>query len=232
MLQDKFQVGLRLSVQMNTSYNRIEMFLVGWIKDNVIFATGTDLQEVKLTSDDYCIVRFLKDGIAYGFHTQMVKKLYCPVPLIFFRYPEHVNSQAFRKSARVKTSIPAKIMGMTETRDLMRDNVRIADLSETGCLLEVAPEEELSGMGPGGETGCSSEAVSSGLSALEPGKDFYLTFMIWDESVELDCTIRSMRKHDGHYLLGVEFKHIPESCKESMQNFLGMLTISQRGFQL
>ncbi len=210
MLQDKFHVGLRLTIQMNSNYNRIELSLVGWVQGNVIFATGPNLKEVNLTSEDHCVVRFLKDGIAYGFHTQMVNKLYSPVPLIFFRYPEHINSLAFRKSTRVKTNIPAKIMGMTRTRDLISDNARIADLSETGCLVEVASAE---------------------LSAIEPGSDFYLTFMIWDESLELDCTVRSIRKNEGHYLLGVEFRHIPRSCKGSMQNFLGMLTVSQRGFQ-
>ncbi len=210
MLQDKFHVGLRLSLQMSKAYERIDMSLVGWINRVVIFATGPNLRETQLTSEDHCVIRFMNNGIAYGFHTRMVNKLYAPIPLIFFRYPEHINSMAFRKSPRVRTSIPAKIMGVRGTSDVICDNAIIADLSETGCLLKVGSTE---------------------LPEIEPSKDFYLTFTLWGESLELDCTVRNIRKNEGHYLLGVEFKRVPKICEESIQHFHGMLDVDQRELQ-
>lgn len=206
-LEDKFHVGLKLLLQTNKSYERLEMSLVGWIKRDIIIATVPYLLEAnKLTSEDHCVIRFLKDGVAYGFHTHMVTSLYSPVPLIFLQYPEHINSLALRKSQRVKTSIPAKMMGIRRDGDIISSNAIIADLSETGCLLEL-PSAELSEIGP--------------------DKNFYLTFTILDESIELDCTVRNIRKRGGHYLLGVEFKHSPKSCEESMQNHQGMLDVYQ-----
>lgn len=207
VLHDIFRVGLRLSVQPGTSYERLELTLIGWLKEHIIIAAGSQLKEVELTSGTHCIVRFVKDGVAYGFHTKMLSKLYSSVPIIFFEYPDNISNFALRKSQRVETNIPARIMGLKKEHDVIVDSARIVDISETGCLLEVAFDE---------------------LAEIETGKEFYLTFKLWDESFEVDCTVKNIRKKEGHYLLGTAFKDIPESNKEIIQDFQCMLDVCQR----
>lgn len=201
-MHDKFEVGLKLSLQINKSYQRFEVILVGWITNRVIMATSPNLRDTELTSEDHCVIRFLKEGIAYGFHTQMIGIQHLPIPLIFFRYPDDIASLTFRRSERVKINIPAKVMGLNVPGNLISDKATIIDLSETGCLLEM---------------------VSDKLSDTRPGRYFYLTASILNEAFELDCTIRNIRRNKANYLLGVEFKNVPQKSTESIQTFLCIL---------
>ena len=207
MLEDKFHVGLKLSLQVESSYDRINLSLAGWVKGHCIIAAGSKLHEIELTSSSSCVVRFLKDGVAYGFHTTMLSKSFVPLPLIFFRYPKDISSLSFRKSARIKTDIPAMVMGMQGPKGLVSERAKIIDISESGCLLEVP---------------------AANFSGVEQGMDLYLTFKIWEESMDLDCSIRNVRQQGDHYLLGTLFKDMPKSSRELIQNFHYMAVVSER----
>ena len=206
-MHDKFYVGLKLSLQLDNCYEKIALFLAGWSKTQFILAAGPQLRDVELTSRNACVVRFVKDGVAHAFHTQMLSKLYSPVHLIFFKYPENISSLAVRKSARTRTNIPARIMGLKGKDGLISEHAKMIDLSETGCLLEVA---------------------STKLNDTGHGEDFYLTFKVWEESFELDCTVKNIRRNKDHYLVGTAFKHISANNKEIINNFHCMLGVSQR----
>src|SRR5208337_3354502 len=197
MTDDNFHVGLKLSLEVNKSEQRIDMFLAGWVKGAFILATSPHLRNLELSSNDDCVIRFLKEGSAFGFQTAMLVKQQYPLPLIFLKYPEEVKSMPFRKTKRVKTNIQAKLMKQKGEKEFITDDARIVDISETGCLLEVA---------------------ASKFNETEVNSNYFLTFMILDKSLEIDCLVRGHKIWKGNYLLGLEFINLNQSAKEILKS--------------
>jgi c-di-GMP-binding flagellar brake protein YcgR len=194
-------VGLKLSLDINQGEDRVFMSLVGWDAGSFIIARSHQLKQVNITSGCEFILRFVKDGIAYGFQAEMISVQYHPVPLIFFKYPKDIRSMTFRKAKRVTTNIPARLMDNTGQSGLSDKDAKIIDLSDAGCLLEM---EDLD----------LREASSS--------MQFYLTFVILDKGIDVDCIVRNIRQKDGKYLLGTEFNNISENTREMLKSFLSM----------
>ncbi len=203
MTEDNFHVGLKLSLEVNKSYNRIDMFLAGWVQGAFVLATSPQLRSLDLSSNDDCIIRFLKEGSAFGFQTAMLVKQQYPLPLIFLKYPEEVKSMPFRKTKRVKTNIQAKLMKQKGEKEFITDDARIVDISETGCLLEVA---------------------ASKFNETEVNSNYFLTFMILDKSLEIDCLVRGHKIWKSNYLLGSEFFDLGQDTQELLKSFVGMFT--------
>jgi len=203
MTDDNFHVGLKLSLEVNKSYDRIDMFVAGWVKGAFVLATSPQLRNLELSSNDDCIIRFLKEGIAFGFQTAMLVKQQYPLPLIFLKYPENVISMPFRKTKRVKTNIQAKLMKQKGEKEFITDDARIVDISETGCLLEIS---------------------ASKFNETYVNSSYFLTFMILDKSLEIDCLVRGHKIWKGNYLLGSEFFNLSQDTQELLKSFVSMFT--------
>src|SRR5208283_6040995 len=126
-----------------------------------------------------------------------------PLPMIFLKYPEEVISMPFRKTKRVKTNIQAKLLKQKGEKDFITDDARIVDLSETGCMLEV----------------CASK-----FDETEINTNYFLTFMILDKSLEIDCLVRGHKIWKGNYLLGSEFFNLSQDTQELLKSFVSMFT--------
>jgi hypothetical protein len=85
--------GLQLLLQLPKLEQRVSIFVLGWQKDLFLLTNLPYLNEkpVKLKSEDNCIIRFLKGDDAYGFQTSIISVQFFPAPLIFFKYPAHVD---------------------------------------------------------------------------------------------------------------------------------------------
>ncbi|MGO9015387.1 MAG: PilZ domain-containing protein [Dissulfurispiraceae bacterium] len=203
MTDDNFHVGLKLSLEVNKSYDRIDMFVAGWVRGAFVLATSPHLRKVELCSKDDCVIRFLKEGSAFGFQTAMLIKQQYPLPMIFLKYPEDVRSMPFRKTKRVKTNIQAKLLKQKGEKEFITDDARIVDISETGCLLEIS---------------------ESKFNQTEVNSNYFLTFMILDKSLEIDCVVRGNRISKGNYLLGSEFSDLSDDTRELLKSFVSMFT--------
>ena len=203
MTDDNFHVGLKLSLEVNKSYDRIDMFVAGWVKGAFVLATSPHLRNLDLSSNDDCIIRFLKEGSAFGFQTAMLIKQQYPLPLIFLKYPEDVISMPFRKTKRVKTNIQAKLLKQRGEKEFITDDARIVDISETGCLLEISAAK---------------------FNETEVNSNYFLTFMILDKSLEIDCLVKGHKIWKGNYLLGSEFFNLDQDTQELLKSFVSMFT--------
>jgi c-di-GMP-binding flagellar brake protein YcgR len=206
MLDDKFHVGLKLWLELNNGADKMSMSLVGWDKGTFILAKSTQLKSFKIASDDDCVIRFVKDGVAYGFQTNMLSMQYHPTPLIFLKYPQDIKSMSFRKSSRIKTNIPARFLKEKGSGEFITTDARVVDLSETGCRIEVLEEN---------------------FEAIELNKSCYLTFLVLDKSIELDSVARNALKKDGKYLLGVEFGALGAGVRETLSSFIAMFNTDE-----
>jgi c-di-GMP-binding flagellar brake protein YcgR len=203
MTDDNFHVGLRLSLEVNNSEDRVDMFLAGWVKGAFVLATSPHLRNLGLSSNDDCVIRFLKEGSAFGFQTAMLVKQHYPLPLIFFKYPEEVISMPFRKDTRVKTNIQARLLKQKGEKEFITDDAIVVDLSETGCLLEIS---------------------DSKFNETEVNSTYFLTFKILDKSLEVDCVVKGHKIWKGKYMLGSEFIDLNQTAQEILKSFISMFT--------
>ncbi|HCL82134.1 MAG TPA: hypothetical protein DHW81_07955, partial [Nitrospiraceae bacterium] len=191
MKQNSFHVGANISIEMVSSYDRIPATLVGWDEGAFIIAKSSQFKDLQLSSQDCCKVRFVKDGVAYGFQTYTLNMSYFPAPVLFLKYPEAVESMPLRKSKRLKTKMPAKVTKKNGKGNDSDSDAKILDLSATGCFIETVANR-----------------------FMTTDESFYLTFMILDKNIEADCVVRNIRKADGRYFIGAEFNSIPPDKKE------------------
>jgi len=197
-------VGLKMSLVINDDNdNKIVLTLIGWDAQNFLLAKSMLLKNIRLTSNDDCVIRYVKDGVAYGFKTNMLSMQFSPAPMIFFKYPEDIKSMPFRKSKRVKTNIPARMLKRVGANQFSTIEAKIMDLSETGCLVEV-PSNNFT-------------------NNLDKNDGFFVNFLIFEKSIEVDCIIKNVRQKDDTVLFGSEFVSIGASVREAIASFINMI---------
>jgi len=197
-----FNPGLPLLLQLPKLEQRVGIYVLGWQKELFLLTNLPYLNDkpVKLKKEDNCIIRFLKGDDAYGFQTSIISVQFFPAPLIFFKYPQEINRTPFRKSKRFNLNILAKLMN---PQNVMKFDVELCDVSETGCRVKLSGIEE---------------------EAFPVGTSFYLTFNILEKGIEADCILRNVRKMEDSLYLGMEFTEISQGNKETITAFIEMLS--------
>ncbi len=210
MEKDIFSAGLNLSFAIDGRNERVWATLMGW-KKNTFFMTELpyiDGAPLKLFSGDKCLVRFIKDGDAHGFETEVLSIQYHPIPLIFFKYPVIVEELAIRKHKRFSTNIPAKIV----FTDTLRIDVTITNISECGCLMKTSIPTDV------------EHAIRKEFAALK--RNCQLTFNVLGIALEnIECVIKNMRnirKAEKYLLFGAKFSDITPENNEHINSLISM----------
>jgi c-di-GMP-binding flagellar brake protein YcgR len=207
MEKQLFSIGLPISLDLGGYFERIFTSLIGW-ETNLLFITKLpyiDRKPVSIFSGSICVVRFFKDGAAYGFEAEAISVQHYPVPLIFFKYPVDINEITVRKHKRVNTNIPARI----HYADNLAADATVVNLSEGGCLLKTSFRKE--------NTGVQDKQ-------LKVNKRCELTLNVMDKILEnIPYTVRSIQIKDGVLLFGIEFITFPPAHKEVITSFLNVI---------
>lgn len=200
MEKEIFEVGLTLSFE---AYYKTHLAtqVVGWEKNAFLLTKGIYVQgqPAKLKNNDPCKIRFLKDGVAYGFESAVISVQFFPFSLMFIKYPEKLETVKIRVAPRFKVDLPTKLMDNAKT--LMADAL-ILDISEGGCGLRVPVEEG---------------------KELSPEGTYAITFSVMDKEISLGCGVRKLDKGTETWFLGVEFTNITPQNKEALTLFLDFL---------
>ncbi|MBI5140846.1 MAG: flagellar brake protein [Nitrospirae bacterium] len=202
-----FEVGLPLSLEVPKVEEYIKTIVVGWERNRYLITRLPYIKDkpVKLKGKDSCLVRFLRGDNAYGFSAEVITIQFFPVPLIFFQYPEQIESMSFRKFKRVKTNIQGKLLdaGLVTATDLI-----VMDLSEKGCLLKVMSEGQ----------------------NFQQGGIYYLTFKILDRRIEnIQCVLKNEHQRDERQMLGVEFQDAKGGNIDLIRSFIKLITENAAG---
>ena len=193
-----FEVGLALSIA-----NKVGLYVttnvLGWDEGVYLLTRAiygrdqpAELKSKQLRSKDVCKIRFLKDGAAYGFETVVLFVQFLPVPIMFLKYPEHVERVELRRTPRCKLSVPVRlwdVSGMDISGAVMHD------LSEGGCLLEMP---SLSG------------------KELSIEATYTVSFLLMDKAFLIDCVIKKLREGPEGWSVGFAFKDVAEHHREAL----------------
>ncbi|MBK1619018.1 hypothetical protein CKO42_11360 [Lamprobacter modestohalophilus] len=108
--------------------------------------------------DKSCIIRFLQDGHAFGFRSQIILHSRDPFPMLIVSYPQDFQDVAVRDEARIGCGIPARLARSEsecppcEDRSASQEklpaaplSVTVLDLSTSGCQIAIPildPEDD------------------------------------------------------------------------------------------
>jgi len=200
MEHEIFQVGLTLSVE---SYYKTHLttLVLGWEKDAFILAKAIYVQgqPAKISTNDLCKIRFLKDGIAYGFETEVVAVQFFPYPLMFLKYPGNVQCLKLRVAPRFKANLATKF---SDAAGVHLSDAVMLDISEGGCGLQVPVQEG---------------------KELSPEAGYSIAFKLLDREITIGCVVRKLDKGKDVYFLGMEFSNVTAQNKETLAMFLDFL---------
>ena len=197
-----FNVGQVLSIG---AYYKLHQatHVIGWEKDVFLLTRAVYVKgrPTKIKGGDACTVRFLKDGVAYGFSTEVITVQFFPHPLMFLKFPTEVSCLKLRVAQRYKTDLLAKF---SEAAGSLICNAVMTDLSEGGCGLRMAVQEGRD---------------------VPPDADYVVTFMVLDQELGIPCKVRSIDRRSDACQLGLEFVNADPDQKEKLSQFIDFLKL-------
>ena len=197
MVSNIFEVGLPIAIESYyKSYLTTE--LLGW-KQDVFIITGVVKSAGKieqLKAKSHCMMRFIKDGIAYGFETQILLINSHHFPVMFCKYPKTIEQCSIRQSKRINIDLPAKFLDKDGN---FITEATITDISNGGCGFTIPA-----------------------LEGKEPVSDstYRIIFNAMENDMHLFCAIRKIKTFQDKYEVGVEFVNVTPGDKERIQLFL------------
>lgn len=197
-----FHVGLVLSVEA-TYKAHLPTSVLGWDRDQALITRAIFIQgqPAKLKANDRCKVRFLKEGVAYGFSSDILAVQFFPFPLMFMKYPAHIETLKLRVAQRFKTNLPVLLLDTSAS--IVAADATMLDISENGCGLKV-PVQKAGG--------------------LSPDESYTIALRIMDREFSAACSVRKLeRRGDYAWFLGLEFSDMQTDNKESLMRFIDFL---------
>jgi c-di-GMP-binding flagellar brake protein YcgR len=205
-IRPTFIVGLDLYMDLLVNNNKVrcKATVHGWV-DNQFFMTSSPTlngQEVQIKPNEVITVRFILDGVVYGFNSMMLRRVLGPVNLWFLAYPNIIETITLRKHSRLPMLIPVTING-EQHKGL------ILDLSLGGALIDCL-------------TMCESMPGSIELAFALPNGT---------EVKALRAEVKNVRSYETSRQLGVRFADANAAAIDAVRQFIEQLPsdkISQR----
>jgi c-di-GMP-binding flagellar brake protein YcgR len=116
---------------------RAQSNVIGWTRPQCLIAAAPQFDSPlsELAETAALVVRYLHEGVVYGFVTKVLKKYDEPTPMWCLEYPPAVEVKNLRRWPRIKVLLPAK------TTD--GQTWYILDLSREGALIAVSREVDV-----------------------------------------------------------------------------------------
>ena len=110
--EPNFAVGLRVFLELaqDIKHMRTDAEVLGWRRGSLLMITVPlhDNRPVIALPGAKIIMRYILEGVAYGFATRLSAKLQNPLPMWVLEYPTDVETRNLRRSPRVALSIPMR----------------------------------------------------------------------------------------------------------------------------
>jgi len=151
------------------------------------------------------IIRYLHNGVIYGFKTRVINVVSRPAKLFFVEYPDSVEEFSVRTKSRYECVLPASTMFGNDIVDMI-----IIDISREGCQAMIKlPEQKRDEL--------------YGLIQVNKKIEMKVQFPGSDGKYDLTGTIRNVGKEPEKIILGVLFEGFAPATKERLDRFLSLM---------
>jgi c-di-GMP-binding flagellar brake protein YcgR len=200
MENSSFAINLTLSIE--TYYKAyLTTKIIGWRQDEFILTDAVYSQgkPAYLNTKDICKIRFLKDGVAYGFETEVLTVQFYPFPVMFLKFPAKMECLKLRVAPRFKIDMP--ITFLDASGQVIPDAI-MTDISEGGCGLKIPVQENRN---------------------LTPEGRYKIECKLMDKEIRCDCSVKRLDKQEETCFIGTEFLDMTTPDKETLKIFLDFL---------
>lgn len=193
--------GTAVQVEFDGVRERTSAVVLGYDPDQflILKLLGQKIHELsKLFKGNTVILRYIHEGVVYGFECQSLGSVTTPERLLFANYPTIVATQNLRQHPRQKCALPATVV--IEEQEYP---AACLDLSKGGAQLRfVAPPPPESAEGEDEE---AAEPPELKVPEVETELGLKLTLPGQTDSTEFACIVRSVERLDDAGLIGVEY---------------------------
>ncbi len=153
----------------------------------------------KLNKENQVIVRYVHDGIVFGFQCTLIHFMDKPFRISFLTYPEHIETMNLRSHKRITCFLPAS----AKIRDSVYEGV-VLDLSVSGCGFHYLLNE--------------TDAIR------EVGKEEAITFSMQltggGKELTVEAIVRSVRLDSRKIVLGAQFNNLSSEISTEIENYI------------
>jgi c-di-GMP-binding flagellar brake protein YcgR len=197
------QLGTALQIEFMGFKESAKTVLVGMERGHYLIVRTPSLAGAwtKLHKDNHTTVRYIYEGIVYGFRCTLLGVMSDPFSLLFLSYPQQIETLNLRKQERANCFIPASAaVGDREYRGI------IVDISRSGCsfALTMAPEDGAS---------------------VKAGDEVVFTAKLGESAAErrLPSKIMNVRKDDNKIVMGNLFLELDSDTANAVKNYVDYL---------
>ncbi|MEA2105011.1 MAG: flagellar brake protein [Candidatus Cloacimonadota bacterium] len=146
------------------------------------------------------VVRYLENGIVYGFETYIIKAIYDPSELLFIDFPIKIENFNLRKNKRILTYFPSKIVFDEEIL-----NGQIINISKNGCLLT-----------------SDSDNYKKLNKLMKAEADILLTLFMpgVEEEMSIDGKVKNIQSKDKLIEIGINFVNMDIITRTQIHDFI------------
>jgi len=193
--------GVELIVEIEGVYGHMKSELVGQRTGHYLVIrtpVGPAGYKNKLFDGNNVLVRYLRQDMAYGFQSSILKSIVEPEQLLFIACPRVLQERTLRSVKRVDTYIVAKVAVQAQSVA-----GTIVDMSAKGCRCIVPSHVE------------HTKQIE-----LHNGDPVVIYAELDGEEVHLAGWIRNLMTYHGATKLGIEFDRLPQETREQLFRYL------------
>ena len=212
--QKEALLGMKLGTMLQIQTRQIKEYglssLVGKVAGQFLIVHTPSLKTfpMSLKKENHIIVRYVHNGMVYGFQCTLIHFMDKPFGISFLSYPESIETVSLRSHERVSCFIPAT----AKIKNAVYDGV-IMDLSITGCSFYHLFQERENAEFP----------------MLEKEEPLSLTLQLTGESGDytIEAIVRSSRQDSQKIVIGAQFQDLHSDVQNEISEYIRKISAFQ-----
>jgi len=199
-------VGTSMQLAFETVRYRLKSEFVGMIHHAFLIVTMPPSKSVPNATTIYSkgtktIIRFVYQGIAYGFSTTISRALYKPAKVLFLDYPKDIEIYQLRNHERVLCLLPVSL-------ELTKDETvsgHVTDISKEGCQFSAENNTFFN------KHELPSKEYEHSISLQLPG---------FENTIIISCHVMNISQTNQQVKIGLKFISMSDDARERLYDFL------------
>ncbi|MBN2706954.1 MAG: flagellar brake protein [Deltaproteobacteria bacterium] len=199
-----------LQLQIEGYPGRLKSYLVGKEEGNYLLIKIPLLKapEKLFRQGKELIIRYVYQGSAFGFRTQVILPLFDSFNVVFVGFPKRIEDFNLRVHKRFECSLPARLEVITKHQNRqMRFKTMVNDISKGGCRLTISLKE----------LEWSKDPIK-----IKAEVSLFLSLPGVDGELFLQAAVRSLSQDEDAMALGLQFIGLEGKDRVQLDRFLAV----------
>jgi c-di-GMP-binding flagellar brake protein YcgR len=199
-------IGTPMQLAFETVRYRLKSDFVGMMHQSLLIVSMPPSKSVPNATTLYSkgtetIIRFVYQGIAYGFSTTILRALYKPAKLLFLDYPKDIEIYQLRNYERVLCLLPVGLK-LTKNETVLG---HVTDISKEGCQFSAENDVFYN---------------KHELPAKENNYSISLRLPGFENTISISCQVMNINQTKEQVKIGLKYVSMSDDSRERLYDFL------------